>query len=486
MPKRVRKSRAGLKHWKKLVTALKLMNFVATNVKIYPPTHSEVRSVVAKLRETLQPVFADSDDIGYGFMDELLYIEGAMSIEETQNNEDLVEVFTKCRIKYVTLTKDVSEEELLGFFVAMNDTAQSAEPKPVTDLLAEQAIRTINIVESEADDEAGKGRQGRRRTLLDWYDKVLDIVTAVQEDLRKNPDADLRPIYHVVDDMMATMRTKGYEPFLLLPGMTRELHPHHGHAINTAIYCGALGELYGLNSGQIQTLCVGAFLHDLGRCIIPVEWAADAAPLTLFERAVVNQHPSWSFLLLTRHKELPPAIALLSAYHHARPAASKKTGRYFPDILQKILHTADAFDLAQFSDHFYWKRRPSRRMLLSMLRRRGVWYDAPLVKVLTQMVGLYPVGTPLELNDGRKGIVVRSDPASVARPRLYMYEADVDKPELAPGEEEPDPEILDLMDLTEDELGYKYEVEHVLSAGSEINVVQLLDRRREHLLGHKL
>ena len=42
-----------------------------------------------------------------------------------------------------------------------------------------------------------------------------------------------------------------------------------------------------------------AFLHDMGRCIIPTEWTSDPAPLTLFERAVVHQHPAWSYLLLS-------------------------------------------------------------------------------------------------------------------------------------------------------------------------------------------
>ena len=132
MGRRVRKSRAGLKSWKQLVACVKLMNFAFSNVRIYPPTHSEVKDVVARLHKEFAGVFDELQDVGFGYMDEVLYIEGAMSIEETANNEVLVDIFKKCRLKYVTIEKTASLEDLLNFFVLANDEAKKPSLWPTS------------------------------------------------------------------------------------------------------------------------------------------------------------------------------------------------------------------------------------------------------------------------------------------------------------------------------------------------------------------
>lgn len=499
MARRVRKSRAGLERWDKLVACLRLMNFAFNNVRIYPPTHTEVVGAVTKLLETLGPLLEEMEDVGFGFMDEMLYLEGSMTIEETANNQMLVDRFARCRVKYLIFMKGLTKEELLAFFQVMNGEAQKPTSAPPGDLVAKSGIQHIHVVEADLDDVASKSKLARKKTQMDWYQRAVATLGETQKQLFAGQKADLKPLYRVADDMMATLRTKGVEPFLLLPLAGRDLDPHLTHSVNVAVLCCALGEQHHLNSGQLQTLCLSAFLHDLGRCIIPVEWTKDPAPLTVFERAVAHQHANWGFLLLTRNEEVPPQLGLLAAHHHENPLKTSETEGYEPDVFHRILNAADLYDLALFSDRRYWRKHRQDRMLKSLLRRRERSVEPTLAKLLANLVGLHPVGSLVQLDDGRRGLVVRPNLYNPDRPKVWLFEEDLAEraqalqelagktaPSLDPKAEEPPPKLLDLMDLDDMSYGYRHAIVRALSPEPGLDLAKLVNRRAEYLLSYAL
>ncbi len=511
MARRVRKSRAGLERWNQFCQILHDMNFAFTNIALYPPTHTEVNAVITRLHDTLVPLTNELEDVGFGFMDDMLYIEGAMSIEETRKNEMLVQRFAKCRMKYMTIMKGVRKEDILNFFIALNDESKKDVIGPPMEAITAKGVEHIHIVEAEVDDVASKSKLSRKKTLLDWYAKAIETLQPIHASIKKGEEADLRGLYRLADDMMATMRTKGYEPFLLLPYLSKNFDPHTAHCVNVAITSCALGELHGMNSGQLQTVAVAAFLHDLGRCVMPAEWVTKQDPLSPAEQAAAAQHANWGFLLLMRDKEIPPQIGLLAAHHHEGPKKDIPEGTYHPDAFHKLLRLADVYDLAKLSDAYYWKKQRRDRYLRHILRQRGVRYDSQLAKLLTQLMGLYPVGTMVRLNNGHRGIVVRAEPSNVGRPKVYLFTVPPEEAEEysshqttgAPGAEgsegetpaapiavkegaEVPPVIADLMDLTADGLHFKYSIAATSQAIADEDLFVLLDEKKEFLLSYTL
>ncbi|MBI3553068.1 MAG: HD domain-containing protein [Elusimicrobia bacterium] len=483
MARRARKSRADNQRWEHMVQALRLMNFTFNNVKLYPPTHTEVAGSIGKLHELLTPILEEQEDVGFGFMDELLYIEGSMSLEETAQNQMLVDRFNRCRVKYLTLMKGLSKDDLLGFFTVINAEATKPTTEHPAELIEKKGIKTIHLIEAEVDELASKSKMLKKKTLFDWYQKAVATLSAAQLELRDKEEADLKALYRLVDDMMATIRSKGPGPFLLLPLLGAGMDPHLTHAVNTAILSCALGDAYGLNTGQINTLCAAAYLHDLGRITIPPEWAADHTPLSREEREVARQHADWGFKLLLRNEEVPPQTAVLAAEHHS-PALGKPEGDgYHPDVFHKILALADAYDLARTTDKYYWKKHPQERALWRIVNRRGVLFDATLVKLLVNAVGFYPIGTLVRVDDGRRGIVVRAGATNPARPKLFLFE-EAGTP-ASPGEEPP-PVILDLGELGEDGLGFKHSITSVLKPEAGLDLRAEIDKKKEYLLSYTI
>lgn len=503
MARRVRKSIADQERWNQMINSLRLMNFSFNNVRLYPPAHPEVTGPVTKLHQTLRPILDEMEDVGFGFMDQMLYLEGAMSIEETASNQMLVDRFSRCRVKYLTFMKGLTVDHLLAFFQVLNAEATKPQEERPDEILEKKGIQTIHIVEAELDDTASKSKAVRKKTLLDWYDKAVTTLKEAQEQIREGvPKYDLKPLFRLIDDMMATIRTKGYEPFLILPFLSKGMDPHACHSVNVGILSCALGELYGLNSGQISTLCICAFLHDAGRIEIPMEWTQKTGPLSVEERERMRRHSDWGFLWLMRNPEIAPQIALLAGQHHARFNVNSGE-QYFPDIYQKIIAVADEYDLAAAGEKYYWNKQRPDRILKKILNRRGDGRDSIIVKLLMNCVGYYPVGSLVKLNDGQRGIVVRPNLMNPLRPKVYLFESkempvfSFNPAAATPGmpvpppvptieSEEPPPVILDLSDVDPLVTRFAHSIDCVLDADANIDLHQLLDKKKEYLLSHTI
>lgn len=488
-----------------MVSCLRLMNVAFTNVRIYPPSHPEVTSTLIKLHKLINPLVEELEDIGFGFMDELLYLEGAMSLEETAANQILVDRFTRCRVKYLTFAKGITKEDLVTFFQVLNAEATTPSKERPREILEEKGVRTIHIVEAETAELGGK-KFARKKTLLDWYEKAVVTYRNAVEQYRQGQQVDFKLLYRHIDDMTASIKSKGHEPYLLLPALGKGLDAHACHSVNVSILACALGQMYGLNTGQVNTLSICAFLHDLGRLIIPAAWTERKRPSTPDERGMAAQHPVWGSLFLLCKNELPPQMGVLADRHHSdfSPAAA---GGYVPDVYHKIITAADHYDLAAIGDKYYWRKHRQDRVLHRMLNHRGKRFDPVVLKLLANCVGFYPVGSLVRLQDGRKGLVVRSNAAHTARPKVYLYEADT-APEAAAeaqadpqadtiphappagapesgavAPEEPPPPILDLAELNEAGTGFRNSIVCVLSP-SGADVQKLLNRRKSFLLSH--
>ena len=61
-----------------------------------------------------------------------------------------------------------------------------------------------------------------------------------------------------------------------------------------------------------------------------------------------------------------------------------------------------------------------------MFARESAKFDQKLMSLLIKILGVYPPGTIVQLNDGSLGLVVSPGRESL-RPKILIYDADIDK-----------------------------------------------------------
>ena len=177
---------------------------------------------------------------------------------------------------------------------------------------------------------------------------------------------------------------------------------------------------------------VAALMMDCGMMRVPVNVLAKAEALNAEERRLVESHAVFGAEMLRRHVSDAAALAAAVATHHERtdgtgyPAGVKSTG--IPS-LGRMLAAADTYS-ALCSPRAYRAAQDTRAALTDvlLLAEHGQ-LDRDFAEYLVH-VSFYPVGSVVELTDGRVGMVAanhanRLDPRTQMKPIVAIL-ADAD------------------------------------------------------------
>jgi HD-GYP domain-containing protein (c-di-GMP phosphodiesterase class II) len=212
------------------------------------------------------------------------------------------------------------------------------------------------------------------------------------------------------------------------------------HAINVAIYMVSFGRHLGLPRDQLHVLGLAGLLQNVGMIKIPPEILARSTRLSAAEHEIVKGHVQHSLTILRQARDLPEELFAVIAQHHERHDGSGYLcGLRGPQIhpLARISGIADTFD-AMASPQPFTSPLTLNEALQQLYAAKGSDFQAGLVEQFIQFIGIFPVGTLVELNSGEVGIVVAQNAVRRLKPRLLL---------LLDGEKHPyeAPVVLDLI-----------------------------------------
>ncbi len=173
-----------------------------------------------------------------------------------------------------------------------------------------------------------------------------------------------------------------------------------GHSERVSTFAVAIGQELGLDNDAVETLRLGALLHDIGKIGVPDEVLRKQGALTVAEFEAIKVHPSAGARILRSIPFLAPHIPIVEL-HHERP-----DGQGYPYGLQgdaipmaaRIVHVADAFD-AMTSARAYRTARLPMEAIAELRRCAGSDFDGPSVEALVVAVPrLIGAIAPLDLS----------------------------------------------------------------------------------------
>ncbi|MCJ7581997.1 MAG: HD-GYP domain-containing protein [Candidatus Aminicenantes bacterium] len=200
------------------------------------------------------------------------------------------------------------------------------------------------------------------------------------------------------------------------------------HSINVCILSLCLGRRLGLDKHELMELGISSFFHDIGKLDIPKDILNKPGSLTEEERKIIERHPHLGAEILVRLKELSdlPIRALYVALEHHLKSDLSGYPKYWKkksiNLYSQIVEICDFFD-AVTTDRPYRKRAFTRHEALSMmLEKSGEEFNPNLLKIFTNMVGVYPIGSLVALNTGEIGIVTdtHSEVSFLLQPKVKL------------------------------------------------------------------
>lgn len=205
----------------------------------------------------------------------------------------------------------------------------------------------------------------------------------------------------------------------------RDYHDYtYSHCVNVAILAISIGKRLHLDRENLIKLGTSAILHDIGKCQIPIEILNKEGQLTDEEFEVIKGHPMLGYRMIKDIVNFSSVTKIGILQHHERcDGSGYPNGLKGEDItiFGKIIAVADTYD-AMTTDRCYRTAISPLEAYEYLLGDGNNRYDIQVVECFTRCVAAYPIGTCVELSDGREAIVVKNFSDNPLRPMLRDIE----------------------------------------------------------------
>ncbi len=173
----------------------------------------------------------------------------------------------------------------------------------------------------------------------------------------------------------------------------------------------------GMETDQLRILGLGALLHDIGMLKVPETLLKQTDVLSVGQRLIIQKHVEDGRALVGRVDGLKEIDSIV-AYHHERfdgmgyPIGLK--GKKIP-LMARILAITTAYE-AMTRNRLYHASDSPTHALSKLYKLRNYNFDGALVTHFIRAIGVYPVGTLVQLNDLSIAIVVTVHPDERSKP----------------------------------------------------------------------
>lgn len=324
-------------------------------------------------------------------------------------------------------SKDMTE--VLVFAAILNQAEQKKEPMSwLSHEIQEEGFSWVEIIKPDA--KSSESRIQKSERALKIYAYALESVQEITRKLSAGSRVGIGKTLRVTQNMADLMMED--EPLFLALGTIRMYDDYtYRHSLNVAILSMCIGRRIGLSRRSLEQLGLCGLLHDLGKIMVPKHILNKAGKLTQEESEEMKKHILNSVRQIVKihaSSDRKAKLLLPPFEHHLGYDLSgyPQTHRKEPiSLFGRILAIADVYD-AVTSPRVYRRGVMLPDQALGMMfARAGTHFDPILLKVFINMLGVYPIGTLLELDNGEFAIVIQaSDGSDKTRPGVMLLNSD--------------------------------------------------------------
>lgn len=253
------------------------------------------------------------------------------------------------------------------------------------------------------------------------HQKTKELIDNMHNDIRKGNRIDVDGSKAVVEDITHSIINNSNALLWLTYLKNRDEYTAL-HSMNVCVLSLLFGHFLGLEKYVLQELGLGALLHDIGKLRVPLDILNKPDRLTKPEFEIMKQHPDLGVKIIQLASDLPGSVFDVVYSHHERV-----NGKGYPRALKvneitrfsKIVSIVDVYD-AMTSDRVYRNGKPCPEVIDFMYALRNYDFDDYLMEKFVECLGVFPVGSLVELNTGEIGVVISQNRRQPRRPNIML------------------------------------------------------------------
>jgi putative nucleotidyltransferase with HDIG domain len=189
------------------------------------------------------------------------------------------------------------------------------------------------------------------------------------------------------------------------------------HSVNVCVLSLLMADRLHLYKSDIARLGIAALLHDIGKMYVPQSILNKPSKLEGKEWDLMKYHTFFGVKELSRVKSPREVVdgLYVALQHHAHYNGGgypSKPGGWELHLFARIVTIADYYDAMTTPRIYKIDPLTPDRALRFILEKSGQIFDPFIAKVFIQAMGIYPVGTVVDLDTGERAVVVRQNESS--------------------------------------------------------------------------
>lgn len=194
------------------------------------------------------------------------------------------------------------------------------------------------------------------------------------------------------------------------------------HCLNVGILAIAFGRHLGLSPDELEILGMCGMLHDVGKLKVDQKILDKPSSLTEDEFTIIKDHCRIGKEILSQDSNLPKIVIDAAYGHHERADGTGYPRGVKADTLHaytRIISIVDTYD-AITTNRCYDKSRPATEAMKILFSCRSTQFEPNLVEKFIECLGIYPIGSLVELRSGEGAVVIDSNKNSRLKPRVTI------------------------------------------------------------------
>ncbi|MEH6344089.1 MAG: HD-GYP domain-containing protein [Bermanella sp.] len=195
------------------------------------------------------------------------------------------------------------------------------------------------------------------------------------------------------------------------------------HSVNCGVLMGIFARHLKLAFDVIHDLVVGAILHDIGMTEISSDIIDKPSELTAAERTEMQRHVVLGRKMLEKNRGVPAIALEVCKQHHERldgQGYMLKIHSHQINQYGRVGAIVDVYD-ALTTERSYRKAFAPGAAMKKLLEMGGGDLDAKLVYQFIQCINIFPVGSLVQLDDSRVGVVHELNVFKKDKPKVRVF-----------------------------------------------------------------
>ena len=335
-----------------------------------------------------------------------------------RNQDEIEELQRHCQFVYVDIEqsdKDVTHPKGSSDWDNRTITQVTSlrYPTPRNTTTARQRNRTVYVNLQPVEQELTTAKMVHE----DANKSVMTLITKLETDGQLDVELAKEIIQPMVESVL-----RNPDAMIWLSRMKKHDSYIYHHSVCASVWGIAFGRHLGLDKQALYEIGLGCMLFDVGKTRLPHELLMKPVKLSAMEWHVMRNHVDYSIALLENSKDITPRILGMVRSHHER-----FDGSGYPEGIKsnqiptfaKIAGLVDCYD-AITSPRPYARLRSPYEAVREIYTWRGTLFQPEVVEQFMQVVGVFPTGSLVELNNGAVGVVIAQNDVRRLKPRVML------------------------------------------------------------------